>query len=174
MANQGRLLKVMFFLMVAMTSGTLLLLALEGKPINPVAFSLSSQSRSVSLQSVLGTESGITPGKWKTIEIFYQANNGNLGRSGLSGEFRDGYHFVISDGYIGDDGQIYVSPRWEMQYDCLDSGKISRYPGKIKICVISQTGRLSGTPWQGTQLEDLLASLHRHCQIEKRDIKIVK
>ena len=50
MSDQGRLAKVMLVLVVSMTIGALVLLSLQGSPIKPMPFSLSSQSRLTSAE----------------------------------------------------------------------------------------------------------------------------
>ena len=67
MVSQGRLTKVMLTLIAAMTAGSLLLLTLEGKPIKPMAFSLSSQTQLTSVENALCTETGIKPDYWKNL-----------------------------------------------------------------------------------------------------------
>ncbi len=168
MADQGRLIRVIFLLMAAMTMGALTLLALEGKPIKPMAYSLSGQIGSPAIHKVLGAEVGIESDRWQKVEIFRRSNNGPNGRLsslGPVGSFAMEYHFVISGGEIGYDGQIYASPRWSRQENCLTSENTSDLNGVVRICLIAKPGQSNGTSSQHCQLKLLVASLKRHCQM---------
>ena len=168
MADQGRLVRVIFLLMAAMTAGALVLLALEGKPIKPMSYSLSGQARYSTVHKVLGAESGIESDRWQRVEVFHRSNNapdGRLSALGPVGSFAMEYHFVISNGGVGRDGQIYASPRWIRQENCLAWPDNPAPNGVIRICLIAQPEEPSGTPSQRSQLQSLVASLKRHCQM---------
>jgi len=166
MVNHGRLAKVITILMMAMTGGALVLIKLEGKPIKPMPFSLSRQSQLTSIHAVLGTEVGIEPDRWEHIEVSYQPNNGRLSsRYGITGDLARKYHFVISDGSAGDDGEIFASHRWTKQLTSLPvrSSELTR---TIKICLIGPAGSQKSTLRQSHQLGNLISSLVKHCRIE--------
>jgi len=168
MVNQGRLTKVMLLLVVAMTAGALVLLALEGKPIKPMPFSLSSQIQLNNIHSTLGTEAGIELGRWNRIEVSYLPEKSNLfSENRLSNQISNDYHFVISNGSLGKDGQIFATHRWLKQLSCNNLAS----DRTIKICLITDaaTPRKS-TLQQTSQLEDLAKSLVLSCQIEPKII----
>jgi hypothetical protein len=166
MAHQGRLTKVMFALMTAMTVGSVVLLSLEGKPIKPMAFSLASERQSPlsSVHSVLGTQVGLDIARWQRIEITYRANAGQLSsEQGLTGSLALAYHFVISDGSGGQDGEIFVSHRWTKQLACVDPLQLPGGDNTIEICLIGDPGNPQCSPTQARRLERLARSLMRHC-----------
>jgi len=169
MANHGRLMRVIFLLMAAMTTGALTLLALEGKPIKPMAYSLSGQTRLSAAHKALGAEIGIASDRWQKVEVFHRSNNsptGQLSSLGPVGSFAMEYHFVISDGSVGQDGQIYAAPRWTRQENCLSSlSDTSVINGVVRICLIAKPDEPGATPVQRNQLQSLIASLKRHCQM---------
>ena len=175
MVNQGRLVKVMFVLVAAMTTGALVLLALEGKPIKPMAFSLSSQTQLSSSHAVLDTDTALKPGHWRSIEFSYQPNNGQLsGRFGLTGEMARQYHFVISDGSVGHDGDIYTSGRWRSQKRCYKAnGKVDSQ-NIIKICLINSASHPKGSPWQARKREILVSRLIKRCQLSQHSVVSAK
>lgn len=170
MNDQGRLAKVMLVLVVSMTAGALVLLSLQGNPIKPMPFSLSSQSRLTSADTALGTEIGIEQDRWQGIEVSYCASESCLSSSlGLTGEMALRYHFVISDGTEGRDGQIYASNRWVKQLTCLNPSRGSYNGQAIRICLMVKDPQnpLSSSK-QMRQLEALVMSLSKHCRIEAR------
>jgi len=170
MNDQGRLAKVMLVLVVSMTAGALVLLSLQGNPIQPMPFSLSSQSRLTSADTALGTEIGIEQGRWQSIEVSYYSSAACLSSSfGLTGEMALRYHFVISDGTEGKDGQIYASNRWVKQLSCLNPGQGSYNGQAIRICLmVKDCQNPLSTSRQMRQLEALVISLSKHCQIDAR------
>jgi len=178
MVNQGRLVRVMFVLVAAMTTGALVLLALEGKPIKPMAFSLSSQIRLSSfssLDAILDTDTALKSGHWQHIEFSYQPNDGQLsGSLGLTGELARQYHFVISDGSAGHDGDVYTSPQWLEQKPCYRTDGTVEPQGTIKICLISAPAYPKGSQWQIRKLETLVSGLIKRCQLSQYSVVSAK
>ncbi len=170
--DQGRVTRVMFSLMAAMVAGSAILLTLEGKPIKPMAFSLSSQTQNSldSVHAALGASAGIQPEKWDRIEISYRSNQGQLSdNQGVTGSLALEFHFVISDGTAGNDGQIFGSHRWTRQLACLDLDNQFEPMGAIRICIIGDPKDPQYTPEQARQLENLASTLIRSCQ---KDLQI--
>ena len=169
MVNQGRLVKVMIVLMVAMTSGALILLTLEGRPIKPMPFSLSRQTQLTDIDDALTTTSGIEIGRWKRIQLAYEPNNGRIADSKpLTADLALKYHFVIADQPAGD-GKIYTSPRWIRQLTCL-SPDAKNNSHNIRICILLGPEQNSCSPRQDRQRQALVLSLVKQCQIEPKTI----
>ena len=169
MVSQGRLARVMITLMAAMIAGALILLLLEGKPIKPMAFSLSSQAKLTSVGSVLGTEPGVPLHHWRRIEVSYRANLGELSNEhGLTGELGRDFHFVVDDGRACGDGQIFASRQWTQQRPCPSPGEIFDQGNTLRICLVGDPAMPRSTPRQAGQLEALVTSLVRHCQLEPK------
>lgn len=168
--NQGRLLKVLVALVASMTVGALVLFTLEGRPIKPMAFSLSRQTQLRSVEHMLGTEPGVGLAGWDRIEIDTRAGQGELSvRDGVGGTLAMEYHFVISDGSTGKDGEIYATRRWTKQLSCYLPGG-SGLAKTIRICLLTD-GQDSGTTGrQARQLEDLVSTVAHYCQIEPQVI----
>ena len=164
MVGQGRLAKVIVSLIVAMILGAVVLLALEGKPIRPMAFSLSSQVQLPALEQALGAKGEIEPGRWSRIELSYRPNKGQLSRRhGLTGELAVGYHFVVANGNGAEDGEIFASHGWVEQRRCPD-GDGAGDERTIRVCLVRDTDQPAITERQLQQLETLLGSLNRHCR----------
>ena len=175
MVNQGRLIKVMLLLVAAMTGGALILLGLEGKPIKPMAYSLSSQAQLSPVHKVLDIDVGVELRRWERVEYCYRANKGGLSsRFGLTGTLAMSNHFVISDGGVGKDGQIYTSVRWRRQLACQGAGGRRYGQGVVRICVISSTAYPEGTPRQDQRLVSLVSNLTKQCQIAAGDVSLVE
>ncbi|MCK4629058.1 MAG: hypothetical protein KAT56_08635 [Sedimentisphaerales bacterium] len=169
MLNQGRLLKAVLLLMVAMTAGALILLALEGKPIRrvPMGYSLLSQSRLNSFDIDLQTEVGLELGRWQDIKVYFELDNGRLSsRFGPTGTLAISYHFVISNGSTGRDGQIYPTNRWRSQMPCLNTSTGSERT--LRICLLRDSAKSKQTGNQGSQLDILQSKLVKLCQINRK------
>ena len=167
MVDQGRLAKVIFALMAAMTGGALILLALEGQPIEPMAFSLSSQTQITTIADILYTENGIDSQRWQQISICYRNNNDQVSEQlGVTGDLAVNFHFVLADGSTATDGQIFPSRQWQRQMPCI-FGSGGQDDHTIKICLLGDTRNPIRTPAQAQNLEQLVANLVRHCRISE-------
>lgn len=171
MADQGRFFKVMLALMVAMTVGALILFGLEGKPIKPMAFSLSATQTQLCLQtndsSVVGTQTPIQPGRWKNVEISCLPANGQVRwNSGPTDRLAAEYHFVISNGKGAEDGKIFATSRWEKQVPCIDARGNLETQGKIKVCLITDSKNTQCSALQMKQLDSLVIHLVRSFKAE--------
>lgn len=165
--NQGRLLKVLAVLVATMTGGALVLFTLEGRPVKPMAFSLSSQATLRSIYSTLWMEAGVALAPWEQIEIDTRVDQGELSRwHGLAGKLAREYHFVIANGSAEGDGAIFASIRWTKQLACYVPEGLGR-GSTIRICLITDPEQSGTTGRQARQLEDLVSKLVRHCQIER-------
>lgn len=171
MDTQGRLAKVMLALVGAMTLGALILVALEGQPLKPLPFSLASQIELPAVDLAAGTETGISPGKWRRIEVFWRhAGDACTSKGHLDQEFLRAYHFIIDDGSLAVDGRIHVSNLWKQQLACA-SGPQTGSGETIRICLMvsqNERGKLASTGKQKQQLDALVSMLVRFCQIEPR------
>lgn len=169
----------MLLLMAAMTAGALMLLALQGKPIKPMAFSLSSQIQLTAAPNLLDAQLStptIDPDLWRRIEICYRTSNAPealapvAAQQGLAAALALEYHFVIDSGHAGGlDGQIYVSSAWTEQRPCLyrsDRLDLPTPQDTIRICLIRGAQQTAATSAQGQQLEALMSSLTSNCRTE--------
>ncbi|MCF7958202.1 MAG: hypothetical protein K9M57_07130 [Phycisphaerae bacterium] len=167
MLNQGRLIKVMLLLMMAMTAGALILFALEGQPIKPTAFSLSSQNRMPEIRKILGIQHGVKLGPWRDVEITYDANEGQLTPTGrLNGSFSSQYHLVINSATINGQGPIFASQKWSLQSPCHIPDYSAATRQTIRICVIKTPDSQNGTSRQARLLDSLLTYLVKHFQVD--------
>jgi hypothetical protein len=167
MHHQGRLSKVMLALVVAMTCGALILLALEGKPIQPMPFSLSSQGQLTDIEAALDTDIPIQPGRWRRIDVSYRAVPGILLQNGLAGELALRYHFVIPNDEDPTNSCLCSSPRWTKQMPCIPPPNGLLEEQTIKICLLTgNPGQPASTSNQVRQLQILVDYLIKDCHIE--------
>ena len=171
MANQGRLFTVMTSLMAAMTAGAMILMALSGKPIRPLPgggligmqrTSLGSSVNSLApVHTVLRTDMGINSQKWSVIKISYVTNYKGLGveQNGPTGQLAMSYHFVIGDGYYGQNGEIFPTHRWKSQQDCVLPADYPSAGRTIRVCMVRKSSNLGATGSQSIQLEELIKKL---------------
>lgn len=171
MVNQGRLAKVMFFLMAAMTCGALVLLALQGEPIKPMGFSLASQAYLTRLDELLQTDNGIDKGRWQRVEICFRRSDAAQvsAEQGLTGDLALKFHFVLSDGTVGRDGQIFASHRWSRQLSCFPLSRPNA-ANAIRICLLGDPADPSRTAGQDRSLDLLVNGLVRRCRIESETL----
>jgi len=171
-SDQGRLTKVMLLLIMAMTVGALVLLGLEGKPIKPMPFSLATQGQLTSINTAMGTDVGIEPGRWQRLEVSYRTPLAQMNlEDGLTGEYATAYHFIISDENSGRDGQIYASDRWTKQLSCLHPTQGPYNRQTIRICLLCRdSGHRTGSDLQAQQLQKLVSNLVKNCQIAAKNV----
>ncbi|MBN2211781.1 MAG: hypothetical protein JW709_10345 [Sedimentisphaerales bacterium] len=164
MMNQGRLATVIITLMVSMTVGAVVLLTLEGTPLKPMAFSLSSETRLNTSPSALVTDTKIQPNRWHSIEVSYETTEQLMPWNGqLCPRLAHQYHFVIDNGYCSADGQIYASSGWMEQHPAFDPGQQTAIDGIVRICLLAGANQPETTPQQAKQLEALIYTLQQHC-----------
>ena len=171
MTNHGRLVKVLFSLMAAMTIGAFILLTLEGKPITPMDYSLSSELNTSlgPAYRALSTETPMERGRWQEIEIsFYSNPEGWTPDGQLAGPMAIDYHFLVSNGPDQYDGLITTTPRWVRQLACLDSDETRNTHETVKIALIGDPVTRNRTPKQDRQLEELVSNLIRHCRCDMK------
>jgi len=158
----------MLTLVVAMTAGSLILLALEGKPIQPGPYSLYSESRLIPVETALQTEIPVEAGRWRRIDVSYQPNQGQFSSQlGLTGEYAQKYHIVIPDQSTEPNNHIFSTYRWTKQLPCFDppNGLIDQQV--IKICLLTDKNQQNNcSPIQVLQLQNVVEYLTKTCHIE--------
>ncbi len=82
-----------------------------------------------------------------------------------------GYHFVIDNGYGGEDGAVEIGPRWTKQFDGghLKGDDINRI--SIGICLVGDFTKAPPTPKQVASLKALLKHLRKLTVITPGQVK---
>jgi hypothetical protein len=176
MANQPRVAKVLAALLVSMTAGSIVLMALGNNPPSAALWSLSHYVRLDSVEQVIHSRAVQSPDCWSSIEICYSGTkDGNIEQlaslAGLASPEDIKCHFVVCNGQGGSDGQIQSSEKWQRQSPVVP-GRTSYGNGQtICICVIAdplKAGR--PTDCQIKRLEALVEVLSRKFSIAAESV----
>lgn len=138
MTDQARTSRVLIALIVSMTIGAVVLMALDNGALKGGAFSLYRLNGLPGEDFVMkDLGEGVEISNWGRIEILYSNTvSGNaldlsvLGR--LSGDQHLDAHFIICNGQGGELGQIQPTDQWKQQKPVLSAGF-----GTIRICVVA-------------------------------------
>ncbi|MFH1614428.1 MAG: hypothetical protein ABIG61_05010 [Planctomycetota bacterium] len=175
MANQPRVAKVLFSLVVSMAIGAIVLLMLDGRPLPGGAFSLSSYSHLNSVEQAITTRAGLERHRWNRIEVFYSRTaGGNIEQlaslMGLPNEDEVNFHFLICNGRGGGDGQINATQKWINQWSCLPGGIWYGSSQTIRICLTGDGKKVLSTDSQIKRTSALIEALIRKYEIIPRHV----
>jgi len=173
MSNQPRVAKVLAALLVSMTVGAVVLMALGNNPPSAGVFSLSTYylKNLDSVEEAVRSSAYQSPGRWDRIEIYYSGTKaGNIGQlaslSGLAGTEDINCHFVICNGLGAGDGQIQSTEKWIRQWSLI-SGRTWYGSGKtMRICVIADGKSTLPTDSQRQMTRELVKELRRRFEIQ--------
>ncbi|MGD0786035.1 MAG: hypothetical protein ABR969_09505 [Sedimentisphaerales bacterium] len=176
MSAQPREAKIIIGLVVSMTLGAALLMALDSQSISAGAFSLASYSSLGSISSVTATRQPIASDRWSKIEVFYSnTKGGDLAQlaslAGLSSPEDLNFHFLVCNN-LGDltlDGQIQSTEKWLNQWSALPGTTWYGSSKTIRICVIGER-KTPASDYQISRTEELIDSLARKFHIDRTNI----
>ena len=103
MPNQLRVTRVLVVLLVSMTTGAVVLMALGNHPPSAGPFCLSTYYRLDPIQQAVCSRVAQAPGRWESIEVYYSGTKaGNIDQiaslSGLANSDDINCHFVVCNG----------------------------------------------------------------------------
>lgn len=141
MTEQARTTRVILSLVAAMVAGALVLMALDKESISPGVFSLSVYTRLNQIEKVVVDSVKTDRQDWQNVEIFYSGTASSsidklYTRTAVGGSEHN-FHFVITNGINGTDGQIQFTDKWEKQQLCSPSSRFRSQGRTIRICVVS-------------------------------------
>ena len=175
MSSQPREAKILIYLVVSMTIGAALLMALDSQSISAGAFSLASYSSLGSISSVTETRQGTTADRWDRIEVSYSnTKGGDLAQlaslNGLTSPDDLNFHFLICNSLGAMDGQIQSMEKWLNQWSALPG--VAWYGGSktIRICVIGEGKKTPASDYQVSRTQELIDSLARKFDIEPSNV----
>ena len=189
--GRSRLTKVLGVLTVSMLLGAAILNAMSHNPLSASAFCLSQYYDLAPIEDSLGHGAARFPQRWNQIEIRY-GNHGDFqtGMTHGSGKFSSqpgpsesttqceaaDCHFIICDGYIGDDGQIQSTANWLSQFaanrNTQDRPELPEDTGQtICICIATTDELTAPTDVQMRRTEALVEELCRRFRIEPEAIR---
>jgi hypothetical protein len=168
MSNQPRVAKVLAALLVSMTAGAVVLMALGNNPPSAGLFSLSANylKHLDSVEKAIRSRAYQSPERWDRIEVYYSGTKaGNIEQlaslSGLAGVEDINCHFVICNGLGGDDGQIQPTEKWQRQWSIIPGRNWYGSGQTIRICVIADGKTVYPTGSQKQKTQVLVEELQR-------------
>ena len=178
MTSQPRAARILICLVVAMTAGAGILMALDHQSISAGAFSLASYSSLGPISDIIATKEPANNSRWDKIEVYYSnTRGGNLGQlaslSGLTSAEDLNFHFLVCNSLGGIDGQIQATEKWLNQWSAIPGGTWYGSIATIRICVIGE-GKKPASDYQMSRTEELIQELSRKLNIEKSNISYPK
>jgi len=170
MTNKPRVAKVLVTLLISMTVGTVILLALNGNAPSAGPFSLSSYHRLDPVAQAIASKEPQVPSRWNCIEIYYSNTKaGNAEQlaslNGLASSEDLNCHFVVCNGLGGGNGQIQSTQKWQKQWSVIPGNNWYGTDHTIRICVIADGKTSHPTDFQIKRVESLVESLSRKFEI---------
>ncbi len=175
MSGQTRVAKVLAALLVSMTTGAIILMALGNNPPSAGAFCLWSYYRLDPVDTAILSQACQSPGRWNRIEIYYSGTRaGNIEQlasiSGLASPEDLNCHFVVCNGLGGSDGQIQTTEKWQKQWSLEPGRTWYGSTQTIRICAIADKGTAGPTDCQIKRIELLVEGLCRKFNIQPTSV----
>ncbi len=175
-SGRSRQAKVFAALLVSMTTGMIVLKAIGNNPLPVGAFCLAQYRQLVPVEEAISSRVTQAANHWNRIQVYYGgARSGNSQPSALlagqaAPEDMD-CHFIICNGFGGDDGQIQRTEKWEKQqpvnFESPDpEPQIARSGKTICIYVIADGKSNRLTDMQIKRTEALVEGLCRRFDIK--------
>ena len=175
MSNQPRVAKVLAVLLVSMTTGAIVLMALGHNPPSAGPFSLWTYYRLDPIRKAIVSRAAQSPGRWNRIEIYYSGTKaGNIEQlaslSGLLTPEDINCHFCLCNGLGGGDGQIQPTEKWQKQWSIIPGRTWYGSSQTIRICVIADGQTTAPTDCQIKRLQALADGLCKKFRIPPESV----
>lgn len=182
MSNQPRVAKVLAALLVSMTTGAIVLMALSGNPPSAGPFSLSiyvGLDRLDPIEAAVRSRAAQHPNRWDCVEIYCSGTKtGNIEQlaslSGLAGPEDLDCHFVVCNGLGGGNGRILPTEKWQMQWSITPSRTWNGRSQAIRICVVGDGITARPTDYQIKRVYALVDKLCQRFRIQPKSIRYPK
>jgi hypothetical protein len=170
MSSQPRVVKVLVALLVSMTAGAVVLMALGNNPPSAGPFCLSTYYRLDSVDHALYSRQAQSADRWDSVEIFFSGTRGgNADRLAEANKLANAAelncHFVICNGVGAGDGEIESTDRWQVQRSARVEHSSPATDKTIRICLVGNGVSALPTDYQLRRLEILLEALCRRFSI---------
>ena len=171
MSNQPRVVKVLAALLVSMTTGAIVLMALGNNPPSAGPFELSSYYSLDPVKKAILSQAAQSSGRWNSIEIYYSGTKaGNIEQlaslSGLASPEDINCHFVVCNGLGGNDGQIQSTEKWQKQWSLIPGRTWYGNGQTIRVCIIADGQTCRPTDSQIKRIQALVEVLSRKFDIQ--------
>jgi hypothetical protein len=175
MSKRPRVAKVLAALLISMTVGAIVLLALGNNPPSAGPFCLASYYRLDPIEKAVYSRAEQTLGRWKSIEVmFSNTKGGNISQlaslSGCNSAEELNCHFVICNNLGGKDGQIMTAEKWLRQWSLVPSKHWFGNERTLRICVIGDGKNYLPTDSQVKRTQALIDNLCRKFQISANNV----
>jgi hypothetical protein len=164
MSYQPRVARVLVVLLVSMTTGAIVLMALGNHPPSAGPFCLSTYYRLDPIRQAIDSRAAQSPQRWDSIEVFYSGTKaGNIDQlaslSGLASSDDLNCHFVVCNGLGGPDGQIQTCEKWQQQWSVIPDHTWYGSSKTIRICLVADGKSIRPTNSQIKRAEALIEAL---------------
>jgi len=162
--GRPRVARVLVVLLVSMTTGAVVLMALGNHPPSAGAFCLSTYYRLDPIQEAISSHVVQAPGRWECIEVYYSGTKaGNIEQlaslSGLAGSDDINCHFVVCNGLGGSDGQIQTTEKWQKQWSVIPDHTWYGSSRTIRVCLVADGKGVRSSDSQIKRAEALVEAL---------------
>ncbi len=176
MSDQPRVVKVLVALLVSMTAGAIVLMALSGRPPLAGPFSLASYVGLDPIAEAVHSKVAQQPQRWRAIEIYFSGTPaGNIEQLaslyGLSKAEDLNCHFVVCNGAGGGNGQVLATENWQRQWSVVSSRSLSGQSQTIRVCVIADGKGSPATEYQIKRTYALIEKLYQTFSIHPKSIR---
>ncbi len=142
MSNQSRVTRVLVVLLVSMTTGAVVLMALGNHPPSAGPFCLSTYYKLDPIQQAICSRVTQAPGRWESIEVYYSGTKaGNIEQiaslSGMASSDDINCHFVVCNGLGGSDGQIQTTEKWQKQWSVIPDHTWYGSSRTVRVCLVA-------------------------------------
>ena len=175
MQNHTRVAKILAALLLSMTTGAIILMALGNNPPSAGPFCLSSYYRLDPVEKAIRSQAGQSSDRWSSVEIYYSGTKaGNIEQlaslSGLSSPDDINCHFVVCNGLGDGDGFIQPTEKWQKQWSIIPGRNWYGNGQTIRICIIADGKTAPPTDCQVRRIETLVEGLCRNFHIQPGSI----
>jgi hypothetical protein len=164
MSNQPRVARVLVVLLVSMTMGAVVLMALGNHPPSAGPFCLSTYYRLDPVLQATNSRVAQAPGRWECVEVYYSGTKaGNIDQlaslSGMASSDDINCHFVIGNGLGASDGQIQTTEKWQKQWSVIPDHTWYGSSRTVRVCIVADGKSVRPTNSQIQRAEALVDGL---------------
>jgi len=175
-----RLYRVLVSLLISMTVGAIMLIALSHTRLSGVFILFSVQKK---IERALQSDVPQVPALWNRIEVFYSnTDRGNIAYltaylrqlKGLQWPEGINCHFVVCNGREGREGEIQTTKRWQSQWSAIPCETWHGGATTIRICVVALSDGTFTTNLQKRLVHALIKELCKRFGIPDESVSYPK
>ncbi len=177
MVFRSRQTKVLVVLVISMIAGAVILGALGYHPPSAGAFCLSDYHRLIPVKTIVLCRTTQAPERWNRIEIYRTSEIEEFDSlKHIVRNIDTNCHFVLCNGRVGCDGQIFSTEKWKQQVSVSrptnhNVRQNMQDERTIFICVITDGPKDRPTHYQMKRTEVLILELCRRFRIPSQSVR---